>query len=109
MQVSSNGQFRYANSKWFASALERLKVSGVHGMAIDVWVSPLLIHSHSIAFLERSLVHTQSFTLPPQVVLQSMGSGLTLAQGLDDEPVLCFCIWLSDDGNHLTGAALAGC
>ncbi|CAK0774322.1 hypothetical protein CVIRNUC_004157 [Coccomyxa viridis] len=35
--VSSDGQFRYANSKWFASALERLKLSGVHGMAIDVW------------------------------------------------------------------------
>ena len=39
MQVSSDGQFRYANSRWFATALERLKLSGVHGMAIDVWVS----------------------------------------------------------------------
>ena len=105
MQVSSDGQFRYSNSKWFASALERLKLSGVHGMAIDVWVSPLLIHSLSVAFL----VHTRSFTLPPQVVLQTMGSGPMLAQGLDDAPILCFCIWSSEDGNHFTGAALTDC
>ena len=39
MQVGADGQFRYANSRWFATALERLKLSGVHGMAIDVWVS----------------------------------------------------------------------
>jgi len=38
MQVSSDGQFRYANSRWFAAALERLEKSGVHGMAVDVWV-----------------------------------------------------------------------
>ena len=43
MQVSSDGQFRYASSRWFATALERLKVSGVHGMAIDVWVSLLAL------------------------------------------------------------------
>ncbi|CAL8469970.1 g9512 [Coccomyxa elongata] len=35
--VNSEGAFRYTASKWFTSALECLKASGVHGMAIDVW------------------------------------------------------------------------
>lgn len=46
VQVSSDGQFRYANSRWFATALERLKLSGVHGMAIDVWVSSSCLTSY---------------------------------------------------------------
>ena len=37
-QVDSEGAFRYGTSKWFTSALEALKATGVRGMAIDVWV-----------------------------------------------------------------------
>ena len=36
--MDSEGCFRYGNSKWFTGALEALKATGVHGMAIDVWV-----------------------------------------------------------------------
>ena len=38
MQVDSEGSFRYSSSKWFHQALEQLASSGVHGIAIDVWV-----------------------------------------------------------------------
>jgi len=51
MQVSSDGQFRYANSRWFAAALERLEKSGVHGMAVDVWVGAVPQSCLSIAYL----------------------------------------------------------
>lgn len=37
-QVTSSGNFRYANSKWFARALASLVCTGVRGVAIDVWV-----------------------------------------------------------------------
>ena len=41
-QVDSEGNFRYGTSRWFTSALEALKATGVRGMAIDVWVGCLL-------------------------------------------------------------------
>ena len=41
-QVNHEGLFRYASSRWFLQALEVLVESGVHGVAIDVWVRPQL-------------------------------------------------------------------
>lgn len=35
--VNSDGVFRYAGTKWFSEALEELKSTGIHGVAIDVW------------------------------------------------------------------------
>ncbi|KAK9828096.1 hypothetical protein WJX81_003753 [Elliptochloris bilobata] len=35
--VNVDGVFRYASSRWFASALGQLAASGVHGVAVDVW------------------------------------------------------------------------
>lgn len=40
MQVNSEGIFRYASSKWLCRALETMRVSGVRGVAVDVWVGP---------------------------------------------------------------------
>lgn len=37
-QVNYEGVFRYASSRWFLQALEVLVESGVHGVAVDVWV-----------------------------------------------------------------------
>jgi len=39
MQVNADGVFRYAYIPWFAQALQVLALSGVHGVAVDVWVS----------------------------------------------------------------------
>jgi hypothetical protein len=30
--------FRYATAPWFTAALQLLAASGVHGVAVDVWV-----------------------------------------------------------------------
>lgn len=38
-QVNAEGVFRYAYVPWFAQALQVLALSGVHGVAVDVWVS----------------------------------------------------------------------
>ena len=38
LQVNVDGVFRYGSSRWFACALEQLAASGVHGVAVDVWV-----------------------------------------------------------------------
>ena len=59
LQVNAEGVFRYANSQWFNQSLRQLAATGIHGVAVDVWVSmpppPLL-----------------SMTLqPPQLVLPS--------------------------------------
>lgn len=35
--VNSDGVFRYAESIWFATALEELRKTGIHGVAVDVW------------------------------------------------------------------------
>eukprot|EP00882_Tetradesmus_deserticola_P021251 GHRQ01023005.1.p1 GENE.GHRQ01023005.1~~GHRQ01023005.1.p1 ORF type:complete len:252 (+),score=40.23 GHRQ01023005.1:382-1137(+) len=37
--VNAQGVFRYAYIPWFAQALQVLALSGVHGVAVDVWVS----------------------------------------------------------------------
>jgi hypothetical protein len=37
--VNADGVFRYASSRWFNAALEQLKETGIHGVAVDVWVS----------------------------------------------------------------------
>lgn len=37
--VNADGVFKYAASRWFLAALEQLKESGIHGVAVDVWVS----------------------------------------------------------------------
>jgi hypothetical protein len=39
LQVNAEGVFRYAYIPWFAQALQVLALSGVHGVAVDVWVS----------------------------------------------------------------------
>jgi hypothetical protein len=39
--VNAEGVFRYASSKWFSAALQRLAASGIRGVAVDVWVSAL--------------------------------------------------------------------
>jgi hypothetical protein len=39
VQVNSDGVFRYAYVPWFSQALQVLALSGVHGVAVDVWVS----------------------------------------------------------------------
>lgn len=39
VQVNADGVFRYAYIPWFAQALQVLALSGVHGVAVDVWVS----------------------------------------------------------------------
>lgn len=39
MQINAEGIFRYASVPWFAAALQLLANSGVHGVAVDVWVS----------------------------------------------------------------------
>jgi hypothetical protein len=39
LQVNAEGVFRYASVPWFAQALRVLALSGVHGVAVDVWVS----------------------------------------------------------------------
>lgn len=41
VQVNSDGVFRYAYVPWFSQALQVLSLSGVHGVAVDVWVSSL--------------------------------------------------------------------
>lgn len=41
LQVNAEGVFRYAYVPWFAQALQVLALSGVHGVAVDVWVSTL--------------------------------------------------------------------
>jgi hypothetical protein len=38
-QVNAEGVFQYAYVPWFAQALQVLALSGVHGVAVDVWVS----------------------------------------------------------------------
>ncbi|KAK9867944.1 hypothetical protein WJX84_010292 [Apatococcus fuscideae] len=35
--VNSEGVFRYASSKWLCRALDTMRVSGVRGVAVDVW------------------------------------------------------------------------
>lgn len=37
-QVNADGVFRYAQSKWFSAALQRLASTGIRGVAVDVWV-----------------------------------------------------------------------
>lgn len=37
--VNAEGVFRYASSKWFSAALQRLAATGIRGVAVDVWVS----------------------------------------------------------------------
>ncbi len=37
--MTAEGGFKYASSKWFMQAIETLAASGVHGVAVDVWVS----------------------------------------------------------------------
>jgi hypothetical protein len=37
-QINADGVFRYASAPWFAAALQLLANSGVHGVAVDVWV-----------------------------------------------------------------------
>jgi hypothetical protein len=37
-QINCEGVFRYASVPWFAAALQLLANSGVHGVAVDVWV-----------------------------------------------------------------------
>ncbi len=39
MQVNAEGFFRYAGTGWFSQALQMLVSSGVHGVAMDFWVS----------------------------------------------------------------------
>lgn len=39
VKVNAEGVFRYAYVPWFAQALQVLALSGVHGVAVDVWVS----------------------------------------------------------------------
>ena len=36
--VNADGVFKYAASRWFLAALQQLKESGIHGVAVDVWV-----------------------------------------------------------------------
>lgn len=43
--VNADGVFRYASAQWFLSALRELKNSGIHGVAVDVWVRFVLITS----------------------------------------------------------------
>lgn len=38
-QINAEGVFRYASVPWFTTALQLLANSGVHGVAVDVWVS----------------------------------------------------------------------
>jgi hypothetical protein len=37
--VNAEGVFRYASTKWFSVALQRLAATGIRGVAVDVWVS----------------------------------------------------------------------
>jgi hypothetical protein len=53
LQVNAEGVFRYAYIPWFAQALQVLALSGVHGVAVDVWVSDLTMHP-------LQCVHTRS-------------------------------------------------
>ena len=41
LQVNAEGVFRYCSVPWFSQALHLLAASGVHGVAVDVWVSEL--------------------------------------------------------------------
>ena len=36
--MNADGVFRYASSKWFSAALQRLAATGIRGVAVDVWV-----------------------------------------------------------------------
>ena len=36
--MNGEGVFRYANSKWFIQALQTLAATGIHGVAVDIWV-----------------------------------------------------------------------
>jgi hypothetical protein len=44
LQVNAEGVFRYAGIPWFSQALQLLTASGVHGVAVDVWVGVPLMH-----------------------------------------------------------------
>ena len=37
--INADGVFKYATSRWFLAGLQQLKESGIHGVAVDVWVS----------------------------------------------------------------------
>lgn len=51
LQVNSQGHFQYASTSWFARALGLLQSSGVEGIAVDVWVSVLLVLKADAALL----------------------------------------------------------
>lgn len=36
--VNAEGVFRYGTASWFVDGLKELKKSGIHGVAVDVWV-----------------------------------------------------------------------
>jgi hypothetical protein len=55
LQVNAEGVFRYAYIPWFAQALQVLALSGVHGVAVDVWVSDMTMH-------RLQCLHTRSAT-----------------------------------------------
>ena len=50
LQVNSQGHFQYASTSWFARALGLLQSSGVEGIAVDVWVSVLLVLEADAAY-----------------------------------------------------------
>lgn len=37
--INADGVFKYASSRWFLAGMQQLKDSGIHGVAVDVWVS----------------------------------------------------------------------
>lgn len=45
LQVNAEGVFKYAYIPWFAQALQVLALSGVHGVAVDVWVSSTVVET----------------------------------------------------------------
>lgn len=59
MQVTMEGIFRYASAAWFHQALATLANSGIHGIAVDVWVSEATLQTVPCA-LKSMLQRLQS-------------------------------------------------
>ena len=63
MQVNADGMFRYASSKWFHVALQQLAATGIHGVAVDVWVSCAQLGALPLGRLARcSPIHPHART-----------------------------------------------
>lgn len=67
VQVNADGVFKYAYIPWFAQALQVLALSGVHGVAVDIWVSAAeaacVGNKHSLVYIHCIAVTAASTSI----------------------------------------------